>query len=487
MKRYELIGKIANAAVPRLGRRTEVRMGMDEWASYFDPNSPNPLMASQNYTNKSESVPNSFESYVASSYKSSGVVFAVCMARSLIFSEVKFMYQHMVNGRPADLVGGPGLSILENPWPNGTTGELLMRAMQDVDLCGNHYCVREGTNPSNFRLRRLRPDWVSIILTAPPSEAVQSDVAGYVYKPGNTNDSKKWTIYPLDGSKGTIVHWSPYPDPEAQYRGMSWMTPVMREILTDKASTQHKLKFFENAATPNLAVSFSEEVTAEQFKEFKKEMEETHGGMDSAYKTLYLGGGANVEVVGSTIQQMEFKSVQGMSETRIAAAGGVHPAIVGLSEGLQSTSGLNNTSYPAIKDRFDTGTLRPLWRSLCAAYEPLVDIREGTRLWYDTRDIAFLRDDQKKLAEIRQLNSTVMASLITSGFTPESSQKFIVTDDPSVLQHTGLVSVQLLPPGTVADSTKADPKGTDAKADPKGPANTPAAKAKATDTKPPKG
>lgn len=485
MKRYELIGKIANAAVPRL-RRTEERMGLDEWASYFDPNNTNPLLATHSYSGKSETLPNNYEGYINSAYKSSGVVFAVCMARSLIFSEVKFMYQKMDNGRPTDLVGGPDLSILENPWPNGTTGELLMRAMQDVDLCGNHYAVEEGYGPSR-RLRRLRPDWVSILLSAPPDEAVRSDVVAYVFRPGNTHDTTKWETYPIDGSNGIIVHWSPYPDPEAQYRGMSWMTPVMREIMTDKASTQHKLKFFENAATPNLAVSFNEDVSAEQFKEFKKEMEETHGGMDSAYKTLYLGGGANVEVVGSTIQQMEFKSVQGMSETRIAAAGGVHPAIVGLSEGLQSSSGLNNTSYPAIKDRFDTGTLRPLWRSLCAAYEPLVNVRPGTRLWYDTRDIAFLRDDQKKLAEIRQLNSSVLASLITSGYTPESSAQFIVTDDPKVLQHTGLVSVQLLPPGTVADSTKPDPNGTDAKADPKGPANTPASKAKATATKPPKG
>src|SRR3546814_8701357 len=115
--------------------------------------------------------------------------------------------------------------LLEEPWPNGTTRELLARMEQDVSLAGNFYAVREAG-----RLRRLRPDWVSIVLSAPADEAVESDVAGYVYSPGGKSGKGKPRAYSVE----EICHWSPIPDPDAQYRGMSWLTPVLTDIMSDK-------------------------------------------------------------------------------------------------------------------------------------------------------------------------------------------------------------------------------------------------------------
>src|SRR5690606_26033672 len=122
-----------------------------------------------------------------------------------------------------------------------TTGELLSRAIQDVDLAGNFYAVREGK-----RLRRLKPDWVDIVLTAAPAEAVKSDIAGYVYKPGGTDNPDLWEIYPVDGSNGKVAHWAPIPDPDSQYKGMTWMTPVLQEIEADGLATRHKTAFYKN-------------------------------------------------------------------------------------------------------------------------------------------------------------------------------------------------------------------------------------------------
>lgn len=412
-----------------------------------------------------ENIDNDFISYVNGAYKSSGVVFAVCEARRLVFSEMRFTFQAFNKGRPTKLFGSKELKILEEPWDNGTTGDLLSRAIQDVDLCGNFYVVTEGVG-TDTRLRRLRPDWVSIVLSAPPDKAIRSDIVGYVYKPGGTLEEDDWVVYPIDGSNGTVAHWAPIPDPEAQYRGMSWLTPIIREIMADKQATRHKLKFFENAATPNLAITMSDKVGPEQFKKFKQMMDETKGGVEHAYENLYLGGGANVEVIGANIQQMDFRNIQGLSETRIAAAGRVHPAIVGLSEGLAGSS-MNEGNFRAAKDGFADGTLRPLWRSLCASLSVLIDEPEASRLWYDMRDIAFLRHDQKELAEIRGIDASTMAKLIMNGYTPESIITSIVNEDWTVLEHTGLYSVQLQPPLTKEEAAAAnnkDPKnanGTD--------------------------
>ena len=447
MKRRQAISAIGS----RLrGKKTqEQRFTIDELAQMYRGTNQLMHLGRGSAGGPNETIENDFVGYVNGVYKASGVVFACCLTRMLIFSEAKFMWQRMEKGRPTKLFGTPALGLLEKPWPNGTTGELLSRAIQDADLSGNFYAVEEDEDasgkPIEKRLRRLRPDWVEIILSKEPSLAVHSDVVGYLYKPGNTNDKRLWKLYPIDGSEGRVVHWSPLPDPDAQYRGMSPLTPVIREIQGDKAATTHKLKFFENAATPNLAVSFKETVTAEQFKEFMATMDEAKSGIDHAYETLYLGGGADVTVVGANIQQMDFKQTQGMSETRIAAALRVHPALVGLSEGLKGSS-LNEGNFKAARDGFANGTLRPLWRSFCAALEPVLDVPEGARLWFDTRDIAYLRQDQREIAEIQRAQSATISSLVMQGFTPDSVVASVEQEDLTLLEHTGLYSVQLQPP-----------------------------------------
>ena len=120
-----------------------------------------------------------------------------------------------------------------------------------------------------------------------------------------------------------VAHFAPYPDPTAHYRGMSWLTPVCREIESDKQATAHKSKFFENAATPNLAVTLPKEIDPEDFDSFVESMDRQHKGAENAYKTLYLAGGADPTVIGANFQQLDFKATQGAGETRIAAAASV--------------------------------------------------------------------------------------------------------------------------------------------------------------------
>ncbi|MGW3808847.1 phage portal protein [Micromonospora sp. NPDC005113] len=390
---------------------------------------------------KQEELEHSFEDYVQNAYKQSGVVFACQMARTRIFSQARFQWAEFTGAKPGKLFGTADLALLEKPWPNGSTNELLARMIQDADLAGNAYVAREGG-----RLRRLRPDWVQIVLTAPPAEAVESDVFGYLYQPGGPGGKAAAQVY----LPGEVTHWSPTPDPEAQYRGMSWLTPVVREIRADKAATQHKLSFFENAATPNLAVSFKETVTDEQFDAFMEALNGAHQGAKNAYKTMYLAGGADVTVIGADLKQLDFKVVQGAGETRIANAAGVPAVIVGLSEGLAGSS-LNAGNYNSARRNFADGTLQDLWVGVCAALETVVRAPTArARLWFDKTQIPFLREDAKDIAEIQQMHATALRSLVDAGYKPDAAVAYLLGDDLSALVggHSGLYSVQLQPPGS---------------------------------------
>lgn len=397
-------------------------------------------------TARAEPILDTFLGYVQGAYAANGVIFAVSMARMLLFSDVTLKFRRLGTiGGGNDLFGNQDLRLFERPWPGGTTQSLLTRAEQDVTTAGTFFLARSA---DGSRLLRRRPDWMEFILDAPPQEAVEANVIGYKYTvggPWSGGASRLYLAPRYDGDTlAECVHWAPIPDPMATYRGMSWLTPVLEEIKADKSATRHKLKFFENAATPNLAVSLAESVTIEQFRQFVKEMNDASVGVENAYKNLYLGGGANVSVIGANMQQLEFTGTQGHGETRICAAGRVPPIIVGLSEGLQSATYSN---YGQARRAFGDSFAHPQWKSFVGAIAPLIQEPSGAELWYDTRDVAFLREDIKDIAEVQSTTMATVNAALAAGWTPESSLKAVLAQDLSQLQHSGLMSVQLQPPG----------------------------------------
>ncbi len=315
--------------------------------------------------------------------------------------------------------------------------------IQDADLAGNAFVAG-----INSRLRRLRPDWVTIV-SASKNEpelhgaALDAEVIGYFYSPpGARSDT---LLLPSQ-----VAHFAPIPDPEMNWRGMSWLTPVLREISADSAATKHKLKFFENSASPRIAVTLDASVTPELFQRFMAVMNEAHKGVDNAWKTLYLGGGADVKPITMSMRDLDYKAVQALGESRLAAAAGVPATIVGFSEGMQGSS-LNAGNYGQARRRFADGTLGPLWRNVAGSLASIVEVPVGSELWIDDRDIAFLREDRKDAAEIFRIEAGTVASLVREGFTADSAKAATAAQDVNLLVHTGLVSVQLQPPGKTAE------------------------------------
>lgn len=391
-----------------------------------------------------QTIGDGFEAYVSSAYKTNGVVFACELARLSLFTEARFQYRQFGrDGRPGNLFGDASLIPLHRPWPGGTTGDLLAVMLLDADFAGNAFTHRRGD-----RLIRLRPDWVTMVFGIPggnePTDFtpwdMEAQVVAYLYQEGGPREGKTPQVLMPE----TVAHFMPLPDPLAPRRGMPWLTPVLREIMSDSAATVHKQAFFENGATVNLAVTYDPAVTVEVFNLLVEKFGENHEGAQNAYKTLHLLGGTPTPI-GANLQQVDFKSVQGAGETRIAAAAGVHPTIVGLSEGLQGSS-LNAGNFSAARRLVADKTLRPLWRNVCASLEPLVNAPSNGELWYDDRDVAFLREDAKERAETQQLDAQTMRTLIDAGYEPKTVVDAVTSGDYAKLKHTGLFSVQLQPP-----------------------------------------
>lgn len=388
----------------------------------------------QSYTSGSaERVLPTFESYARDGYQSNGIVFSVILARLMLFSEARFKFRDLATKR---IYGNPDLELLERPWPGGTTGELLARMEQDASLAGNAFIRNAGD-----QLERLRPDRVTII-SAQRFDGVRL-VLGYGYNRDGTSDALA-EIFNVD----EVAHWSPIPDPLADFRGMSWLTPVLREVDADQSMTTYKQAFFENAATPNLLIKYPPGVkfNRDQLDVLRDRWAARFAGPDNAWKTAVIDQGADVTVIGSNFSEMSFGAVQAAGENRIAAAGGVPAIVVGLKEGLDAATYSN---YGLAMRRFSDVTMRPNWRTASSALSKLVPVPPGSELWYDTVDIAALQEGEKERAETSQVDALTLGELIRTGWTAESAQAAVVANDMSLLVHTGAIPTALYPDGQV--------------------------------------
>ncbi|UQE74200.1 phage portal protein [Gordonia sp. PP30] len=448
------------------GRRPERSgMNLDEYVKLLNQSALNsgymqPALQQTMSGEATERPPATFEGMARNAYAANGVVFACMLVRQLVFSSVRFTYQRLRDNRPADLFGTPALRILERPWNGGTTQDMLSRMIQDADLQGNSFWVRD-----HDELVRLRPDWVEVVgmprfmsasertgraLTNRGGQVGWKKV-GYIYTEGGIGCGSDPAFFLAD----EVVHYAPIPDPLARFTGMSWLTPIIREIQADESMTKHQRKFFDNAATPNMVVKHDPLASMEKIKKFAELLEDTAAGVDNAWKTLNLYPGADVTLVGANLRDIDFKNVRGGGETRIAAAAGVPPVIVGLSEGLAAATYSN---YGQARRRLADGTAHPLWQNLASCLEHAAPPPgPDTRLWYDAADVPFLREDEKDAAEIQKTRAETISNLITAGYVPDSVVKAVDAGDFRMLQHSGLMSVQLTAPGADGSNRGSDP------------------------------
>ncbi len=382
-------------------------------------------------------------------YEACGAVGAVMAVRLHVYSEITFCWQQSALNGPRTLFGTTELALLETPWEGASTPDLLNVMELDGSLAGNCYLIRERQAfRTDDRLTRLDPTRVSIV-TEDVGEPLANRpygkyLVGYAYTDRPGADP---IFFPPD----EVVHYRPLPSRSApQFLGQSWLTSCLPDATVDAQLTQYKKSFLANGAVPGLVMSAKESLSVDQMMELKAVVEAQHTGPWTAGRTLYVGAGLDPHVVGMSFDQLRLTAVQGAGETRIASAGGVPATIIGFSEGLQGST-LNAGNYGSARRRFGDGTLRPLWRKTCTALSRVMTKPPGVnRLWYDDRDVAFLQEDVKDDADIRAAFAQTYRTLVDAGLEPDAAAVFAGTGEYTQIigKHTGLTSVQLVPPST---------------------------------------
>lgn len=363
--------------------------------------------------------------YAQNANSTSSVVFAAILVRLSLFCEARFTYQAKDDKH---LFGNTTLAKLEVPFGEGTNeGHLLARMEQDASLAGNAYI---WDAPGEDRLVRLRPDWVTIV-----SEVVQvagggwyRRKVGFWFEPPRsvTGQSSQGFMVPAD----ECVHWAPMPDPQADFRGMSWLTPIYRDVAGDDGLTAYKIKYLQNSASPNLLIRYAQKLHPGTVDSVRERMTARYAGVDNAFRTLVLDQGADVTVIGNSLQQMDFSNVSSVGIERILAAANVPGVLVGL-EPLRGAG----RGYQESMQKFANVYARPQWRSVCGVLEPLLDVPAGNRLWFDTADIAALQDGEMERGQTALVKAQAVLALNQAAkYTPDSVVTAVDSGDLTLLK-----------------------------------------------------
>lgn len=421
-----------------------------DWLESFSFNGSEYYLQSQaNPMGANVDIGSTFSSFVEQAYKSSSIVGAAVTARALLLSQLVFKWRRQADGT---LFGSPALLPLERP-AGLPLPQLLMAAEQHASLAGNAFFLRTSEG-----VRLLRPDWVTVVLgsrsdPSDPSSAWDAVPVGYVYDPPGRGTAPD-VFDPTE-----VAHWAPEPDPAVWWRGSSWVQSVIAEIRNDRQANLFKSKFFQNGATPQMIVSFNSDLTQAQAEGYADMVNANHAGAANAYKTLFLGGGADVSVVGSNLSELSLQHTQGKDESRIALRSRVPAVVMGISEGMQG-SALNAGNYGQTRRLWSDGWFTPYTAGLCACLERVLDAPAGAELAHDPSRVMFLQDDRLDEANILQANANTLRSLVDAGYDPSSAVAAIAGSDITKLTHSGLYSVQLQPTGST-DPVEPDADETD--------------------------
>lgn len=396
-----------------------------------------------------EHIGRDFEQIVSRVRDRNGVVAAAVEARALLMSQLRFAWRDESTGK---VFGLGDLAPLERPG-SMTRPMLLYRAEEDACYGGNVYIRRRGNE-----LFRLRPDWVDLVIGSNESPAdvaagADAEVVGYAYWPNG--DRKKGAV-PVALTKDEVMHFAPQPHPLRRFVGASWVTSILRDIISDGQASEHISKYFEHAATANMVVKAPEGATQEQFKPWVQMIEDHHAGTMNAWRNMYVASGTDVQVVGSSLADLDLKQLTGAFEARITVRSRVPAPVLGTREGMQG-SALNAGNYQQVRRLWADGWFTPYADMWCSAFEQIVPpSRSFVELTFRRDRILFLQEDEKDAAEILSIQAATMRQLIDAGYEPDTVRDAVLTGDYSKLRHTGLAPVQVQPAGTLPQEDTTD-------------------------------
>ncbi|MBY0427973.1 MAG: phage portal protein [Alphaproteobacteria bacterium] len=223
----------------------------------------------------------------------------------------------------------PLIELLKHPNPLQSTSQFMESVYSYYNISGNVYieAIRPEDGASPVELYVLRPDRMRVI----PGESGLPQ--GYEYQVNGR--TVRWAADPITGASN-ILHWKAF-HPLDDWYGMAPLEAAMAAIDQHNSASAWNQALLNQAARPSGALIYSpkdgpSQLSDEQFRRLKEELEDHYLSPRNAGRPLILEGGLDWKEMGLTPKDMDWLAGRKRAAQDIALAFGVPDQLVGISE-----------------------------------------------------------------------------------------------------------------------------------------------------------
>lgn len=286
-----------------------------------------------------------------------------------------------------DLTEHPLQGLLNQPNPSMSYAEFSFHSLMHSHLTGRSF-LWKWRNVAGY-VTELWPVPTSWVV---PRADREGKLAAYEIFQGQGREPK---LVPLRD----IVEVR-FPDPENLSGAIGPLQAAMRDVQTDEERADYLIEMMSNTRTPGTVLKQTLPWTPEEMDDARSLLSDGLG-KGRRGKTLFMSGEDVSIDFPAPLKDLDWKGVSNLSETRICAAFGVPPIIIGLRSGLENATYSN---YEQALKSFMNGTMVPLWYMHDSAMTRGLLRDEGEsddsiQLYHDTTDVQALQEDQDKRAE----------------------------------------------------------------------------------------
>lgn len=269
------------------------------------------------------------------------------------------------------------IELIQHPNNHMSTFELWELTHIYLNTGGVAYweLVRPTRNPSApvIEVLPLRPDRMKVI----PDR--KEYIGGYQYEVnGQSIIYEPWEILAF-----------PLPNPIDEFRPLSPLARVARELGIDNETTDFTKTFFENNAVPGGILSTDQQLMEEESDRIELRWWQRFRGRRRG-RIAVLGKGATYQQLSMSFKEMEFESLRAFTETRICAAFGVDPVLLPSWVGIRYGGKYSN--YAEARRHLWDETIIPALRRIETKITTLLE--EGLVAKFDVSKVQALQENE---------------------------------------------------------------------------------------------
>lgn len=216
-----------------------------------------------------------------------------------------------------------------------------------------------------------------------------------------------------------VVH-AKLPNPVDPFLGLAPIVPVYKNVLLDRYSTEHMIRFYKQGARLGGVVKTTQKLSKDQLTRLQRSFDQDYTGRANHHKTLILPQGMEYQTIEQNPGETSLIEFSKSNREPITSAYNVPPIKIGLLDGATFANALVQEKI------FFTDTIIPILTILEQSlnkHETLMPTQRGLRVKFDLSQVEALQEYQSEKADTAK-------KLLDAGWTPNEVRQAIFKKPP---------------------------------------------------------